>query len=836
MGKIVFYIETKNKLVAKQTLFIDLASYIAEFTENEVYYVNYAHQEDYERHKNTKLKFLDLENCDFSEFVEVTYFVPANYLLHLLSKIPNQPKSKICLYVYDPRAIKWLASHFGRHGDVSEVLNLLQNNLCCSFADILCYEANREYQPIFFPTTLFNKLDEKFQEVPIVDPDVYNIGYYGTITEPRANALRNLIDNLQISELSKPINIHIIGYEGCFSKIDISALPGFKGKIICVGKLNAEQSVEYIRKNCDVILSNGENAVEAATFSVPVVIPVVSDEAFLGNNYVYFHETNGYVYNWDVSRLMILNNEAHTVNRILTDIYSSGKKFEIANLCYEACVRNNSLEKLSGDFLEYVAESSLLVEKCLNLPIISNFLKGYNRYSEKRGSSFNNYLRYVKTGYDKEEVEIKLIFQRFRQFIHDKMQSFRKALVVKRQIKIFNLVQRSYPKKLKAIANLRADKRIKAAFLVMFGSVFPTRSVFEKMLDDTVFDPYIIVIPNISRTYKYQISTYQETFDSLNNDYPGRVFHGYDCKKDEYLELGEEYSVVFFSNPYKHLVNEKHHVEYFLDKNVMPMYSSYGFAALKFWDEVINTNFYNFMWKCTLETESNLNYLRNTEKIKGKNGVVTGYIKMDRLPDAPVIPRTRKRVLICPHHTVWGWKTLNISNFLQYSELFIELPKKFPEVDFVFRPHPLLVSNLKAHKVWTQEQIDVFFERLLENPNMEYDTSGDYFPQFVNSDAMIHDCGSFIGEYLYTQNPCCYMMKSEEQTMDGLVPLGQECMRRYYHAFCEDDITAFIRNVVIEEEDPMKDERERFVREELMVNYPNASDFVLRMIKDELKL
>jgi hypothetical protein len=168
--------------------------------------------------------------------------------------------------------------------------------------------------------------------------------------------------------------------------------------------------------------------------------------------------------------------------------------------------------------------------------------------------------------------------------------------------------------------------------------------------------------------------------------------------------------------------------------------------------------------------------------------------------------------------------------------LFVKLPRLFPDVDFVFRPHPLLLTNLTTYKVWTKNQVDEYMSRLLESPNIQYDKSGDYFEQFANSDAMIHDCGSFIGEYLYTKNPCCYMIKPGEDVNKSLVPLGQRCMDNYYHAYTEEDIINFIRDVIIDGQDEKKDKRESFVENELMVNYPRTSEFVIKMLKDELKV
>ena len=54
------------------------------------------------------------------------------------------------------------------------------------------------------------------------------------------------------------------------------------------------------------------------------------------------------------------------------------------------------------------------------------------------------------------------------------------------------------------IKKLRSTKSaIKVAFLVIYDTVFPYWKVFESMLSDPVFDPYIVVIPNISRTYSH---------------------------------------------------------------------------------------------------------------------------------------------------------------------------------------------------------------------------------------------------------------------------------------------------------------------------------------------
>ncbi len=393
-------------------------------------------------------------------------------------------------------------------------------------------------------------------------------------------------------------------------------------------------------------------------------------------------------------------------------------------------------------------------------------------------------------------------------------------------------IQQGYKEKennVKAI--MKQQGKIKVGFIIVFNSVFPCRTVFECMLKSDCFDPYIIVAPNISRSMKFQTDTLNEAFDNLSMQYPGRVISGYDIENDRYLELYDEYNLVFFCNPYKNLVHPFHEIEYFLDKNVLTVYISYGLATLGFWKNVLATDFYNYVWKTTVENKYNYHFQKKHQRIKASNAFIAGYPKMDKLATYPKRKKKRKTIIISPHHTVWGWQALNISNFLRYSEFFIKLPKMYPDIDFIFRPHPLLFSHLKSHGLWTQEQINEYIEKMLKNKNVIYDTDGDYLDKFAYSDAMIHDCGSFIGEYLYTENPCCYLMKSKEQPLNELTPLGEMCIKQHYHAFSENDICNFIESVVIKGNDTIKKDRKAFVNSVLKEKYPDSAEYITEYIK-----
>ena len=253
-------------------------------------------------------------------------------------------------------------------------------------------------------------------------------------------------------------------------------------------------------------------------------------------------------------------------------------------------------------------------------------------------------------------------------------------------------LQDLFPAKIEAIKERYQREKIPVAFIVIYSTTFPSEPVFEKMLHSERFDPYIIVSPDMQRSLEHKINTYRKSYADLTAMYGDRVLHGFDEEQQSYLELGENYPVVFFNNPYEKMAHPYHYERYFRDKNVLTIYINYGFFSLKFGRNIVKMDIYSAIWKVCIDSPENYADLVKQQAIKGRNALITGYIKMDRLADFSTVPHERKMIIIAPHHTVMGWKELDISNFLMYSDFFAELPSHYPEIDFVFRPHPLLFT------------------------------------------------------------------------------------------------------------------------------------------------
>ncbi|AWI34726.1 hypothetical protein CDV25_08070 [Helicobacter apodemus] len=189
---------------------------------------------------------------------------------------------------------------------------------------------------------------------------------------------------------------------------------------------------------------------------------------------------------------------------------------------------------------------------------------------------------------------------------------------------------------------------------------------------------------------------------------------------------------------------------------------------------------------------------------------------------------------------------LSIFSSLEYSLLwrvYVEnlsnksLIKEYQAID----AENLLFLTLLRHKIYetlkgedTQAFIDNYLSKIEKIPNITYQEGGDYFETFATSDALIHDCGSFIAEYLYTDKPEAFILQSQEVISREFTALGTEVLKHCYLVSTSQEILAFIDSVVIGGQDTKKQSRLDFANKAIRINYPQATDYCLNDIKRSL--
>lgn len=379
----------------------------------------------------------------------------------------------------------------------------------------------------------------------------------------------------------------------------------------------------------------------------------------------------------------------------------------------------------------------------------------------------------------------------------------------------------------KKLAKKRRDnKKIKVCFSVVFDSVFPLAHVFELMCLDDFFDPFIAVLPDESRGADNKVECFVKTVNKLKTRYPeAKIARSYDFKQRSYYDFATECDLYCPANPYDTMVHDLFKNKRFMSLNIPIFYSSYTTGLAKeFTEDLASFDFWRIYANTKVEYEA---------CAINNNARLSGFAKMDKLAAQTIINNRRKKIIIAPNLAVDNSHNLFYPNFLIYSELFLNLPKLYPDVDFCFRPHPLLKTNLKRRGMWGAEKTDSWFEEIEKYDNVELQEGGDYLHTFANSDGMIHDGLAFIANYLFTEKPACFIYPPAMKQPDKYNKLGRECLGVHYSAQSEKDIIDFIENVIINGNDILSEERIS-VSKKLKYNFPYASQFIVDDIKNEI--
>lgn len=391
--------------------------------------------------------------------------------------------------------------------------------------------------------------------------------------------------------------------------------------------------------------------------------------------------------------------------------------------------------------------------------------------------------------------------------------------------------QASFPEKCHRIAvRLHAGDKIRAVFFVSNASMFPARPLFDAMFKHPSFDPRVIVIPDLRWRDAEPLDAMVKCLEKLASSIPpGRLALAECDEFGTWQEVLDEADIVCYPSPYE-FSSFRYNPHYAVGRDFLPICVNYGFYRSIYDRTIMGGQSYAYMWKAFFECEDTLAEYSKYSALGGTNADLAGYIKMDGYAHAAAARAESQtpRVLVALHHSVDGGtnKALSLANFVRYSDFFMELPDKFPQVEFLFRPHPFLFTIMSRKGQWGKQKTEQYIEELKAKKNVIWSDGGDYFPEFAASDACIQDCGSYLVEYVYTKKPCCYMLKQPEDIDAKFAPLGKKCLDTCYIAYDIEAIERFMREVVLGGVDQKAAARERLASE-IMLNYPNAASVAL---------
>jgi hypothetical protein len=400
------------------------------------------------------------------------------------------------------------------------------------------------------------------------------------------------------------------------------------------------------------------------------------------------------------------------------------------------------------------------------------------------------------------------------------------------------LIKEAPKKHQKALQIVRRKEKVKVAFFLIHESVWKYDILFDLMLNHPRFEPVIFVCPAVNYGMENMLSEMGKSFEAFKKK-GYDVVKTYDNATGEYLDIKGIFSpdVVFYTNPYETLQDYRYYIKQF--SKTLTCYVPYAIMTTNY-DAFYNLNFHNLVWRIFSETPIHKKIAIQKQINKGKNNIVTGYPGFDELLSSKVLNNAvwknknlpLKRVIWAPHHSM---NELNkVSNFLEYFDVFLELAIIYKDkLQIAFKPHPLLRTKLEKDLNWGKVKTDEYYKKWIDLENGQLENS-EYIDLFLTSDALIHDCGSFMAEYLITGKPSLFMVRNES-VMKEWTEFGEQVVAVHYQSRNKKELIDFIENVVLDENDWMKERRNDFVENNLIQkNNLTASQNIMDYLETQI--
>ena len=414
--------------------------------------------------------------------------------------------------------------------------------------------------------------------------------------------------------------------------------------------------------------------------------------------------------------------------------------------------------------------------------------------------------------------------------------------------KIFSLTKEQLVffrrKKLIAEKNFKfinSDKKPYVLILIYHRAHWAMDTVCKAMLQNN-FNVKILISPamEIEESLREQeLEDNYNFFKTLGYD----VIKGYDFNTKQAYDINENIpDIIIYQTHWMWDYLPEYDVKYFYNK-ALCISIPYGFYVVNIQQDQFNQEFHNLVWLNCAETPIAKDMAIKYAKNKGKNVIVTGYPKMDKLYSLHTEKYFWKneknlKIIYAPHYSINTNWNVNFANFHIYYKQFYDFVRNNPSVDFAFKPHPMLKSRCIQTQTMTGCEYDKYIKNWNDLNNGIVVNTGEYLDLFKTSDAMVLDSLSFIAEYLYTQKPICFInkFKDSNELLSHFNEFGQMVIKQCYVAQSWEDIENFINEVVIKGNDPMKKQRENFYEKYLSINEGHVGEKIVEIVKKELSI
>ena len=365
------------------------------------------------------------------------------------------------------------------------------------------------------------------------------------------------------------------------------------------------------------------------------------------------------------------------------------------------------------------------------------------------------------------------------------------------------------------VAEVSSRGRCRVVFIAMNRVMWRYQHLLELIDGDDRFEVKVVLSPCLNLSVEQQHTDMEGLRKYFKEK--GVEFVDYDFEATPY-DFGTDFDpdLVFYPQPYEHLLVPAH--DCLSHYNRLLCYYPYAYMTGKgkfFYD----FHFHNLAWRLYYSNDTILEEARKTAWNHGRNVRIVGYPNADDFfkPEFRQVwkrideGRERKRLIWAPHFSLGDtFGLVGHGGFIWMSFFMLDLAQRYKEhLQIAFKPHPRLLSELYKHPDWGKERADAYYRQWAEMENTQLET-GDHVDLFMTSDAMVHDSGSFVVEYMFTHKPVMYAMRNLDRYLASQTEFSREAIGLHYHGANEREVMDFIDFTVLGGEDPLAEKREGF--------------------------
>ena len=382
-------------------------------------------------------------------------------------------------------------------------------------------------------------------------------------------------------------------------------------------------------------------------------------------------------------------------------------------------------------------------------------------------------------------------------------------------------------------------KKIKVIFLIPESAKFGMESIYYSMLESEIFDPYILVVHPRDNFFDENQTYFKEAVESYNlfKERGYRTLFAYNMENMKAIDIENfKPDIIFINNPNMFSFGVFKNIN--INLKYLTCYINYSINVASLDDYHYNNSSINTCYKMFAETY--YCYKKHMNINNGFNTVLTGYPKLDSYKKdigKCIIPKKidngNKIVIYAPHWTIGKTDMIRLGTFNLYHKYFMKLLKENPNINFVFKPHPDLRYRIIDSKIMDIEYYENYIKEWDNSNNGIYISDGEYIDLFRKSSCLITDSGSFIAEYLPSENPCIYLINPEKENLieNTFNDFAKPIVNSYYLCYNEKDINKYFNEIIINENDYMKDKRLNLIKD-CFINIGSAGKIITDYLSD----